>query len=498
MMKMASIVKHLARWVKFPRPALAILGVRNDLHEDFMQTAISSTINPSSRHEGVRGGERDAMTGLWNRSVMQKLAEPMALHSRLHGGYLAVVWLDLDRFQHINHALGDVGGDHVIRIVAERIRLSAVPAGELIRVGNDEFVVLIPGCSHRLAIRYCRTWLREVRKPLRIGGESFRLSASIGLALWRDGERMSTVLARADHARSLAKTNGGDRIAYVGGLDDEALVVVGAREHLRIENALHDALDADSLEQAYQPLVTATGEIEAVEALVRCGSDWKYSVAPARLVQIAEASGKIVQLGKWALRLGIRRAEWLMAHGLPTKVAINVSAAQIGSASFSSMLNRMLDDSVLPPDLLELELTESTFFGASTIVWENLRAIRKAGISLAIDDFGTGYSSLASLRDIPATKIKLDRSFIARLPGDDRTYSIVTALTRLAHELGMRVVAEGIETTAQAVAIVAAGVDAFQGFHYAPPMTADELLAWLARRVPAANDPHRSWRRQDD
>ncbi|WP_319240146.1 EAL domain-containing protein [uncultured Propionivibrio sp.] len=462
-----------------------------------MQTAIPSTIAPSSRHEAVRGDERDAMTGLWNRSVMQKLAEPMALHSRLHGGYMAVVWLDLDRFQHINHALGDAGGDHVIKIVAERIRLSASPAGELIRVGNDEFVVLIPGCSHRLAIRCCRTWLREVRKPLRIGGESFRLSTSIGLALWRDGERMSTVLARADHARSLAKTNGGDRIAYIGGLDVEA-VVVGAREHLRIENALHDALDADSLEQAYQPLVTATGEIEAIEALVRCGSDWAYSVAPARLVQIAEASGKIVQLGKWALKLGIRRAEWLMAQGLPTKVAINVSASQIGSASFSSMLNRMLDDSVLPPDLLELELTESAFFGASTIVWENLRAIRKAGVSLAIDDFGTGYSSLASLRDIPATKIKLDRSFIARLPGDDRTFSIVTSLTRLAHDLGMCVVAEGIETTAQAVATVAAGVDAFQGFHYAPPMTADELLGWMARRVPAADDHHRSRRRNDD
>lgn len=254
-----------------------------------------------------------------------------------------------------------------------------------------------------------------------------------------------------------------------------------AREELSIESTLHEALETGGFCLHYQPFIRASGTIEAVEALMRCKLNGE-NISPMKFIPVAEKTGVIIRLGEFSLLQGAMHARALQDAGHETKVAINVSRAQLVSPAFTQALHAALLCSNASPGLIELELTESLFMDISDTVQQNLKEILATGVSLSIDDFGTGYSCLASLKDIPARKLKLDRAFVTVLPDDRRALSVVKAVTQLGHELGMTIVAEGCENQQQIDVLLAAGVDAIQGFFYAKPMPETELLSWLIAR----------------
>jgi EAL domain-containing protein (putative c-di-GMP-specific phosphodiesterase class I) len=290
------------------------------------------------------------------------------------------------------------------------------------------------------------------------------------------------MLERAERAMFAAKTKGGNGIVCSGEEPIPGrLGIILAREEISIESKLHTALETGGLCLYYQPIIRANGQIEAVEALMRCSVNGE-NIPPGKFIPVAEKTGLVIRLGEWSLLQGATHARLLQDAGYQTKVAINVSRAQLISSKFTQALHAALICSNVKPELVELELTESLFMDISEIVQNNLKNAISAGVSLAIDDFGTGYSCLSNLKDIPAKKLKLDRAFVTVLPENRRALAVVKAMTILGHELGMTVVAEGCEKQEEIDALFDVGVDAIQGFFYAKPMPEESLLPWLQAR----------------
>jgi diguanylate cyclase (GGDEF)-like protein len=421
----------------------------------------------------------DPITGFQNRNAgLQAVARAVA-EANSRRSLLAVLWVDMDRFRQVNDSFGHAGGDSVIVRIAERIRSCVSTPGEFLRMGSDEFVVLIPGLDRIGAEQLAGKLLLEIDMPMPIDDILIRPSASIGIALVQVDDYPLGLLERADRAMIEAKRQGGNRIVISG---DEPIAgrlgVQLAREELAIESALHAALESGGLQMEFQPIIRQDGSVEAVEALMRCNAHG-LMIPPEKFIPVAEKTGLIFRLGEWSLLQGAQCAALLREQCTTTKVAINVSRVQLTSTSFMQALHGALICANVAPALIELELTESLFMDLSATVQANVRGARAAGVGLAIDDFGTGYSCLSSLKDLPATKLKLDRAFIGVLPRDRRAFAIVRAMTQLARDLGMIVVAEGVETKEQLDACEAAGVDATQGFFNACPMSGEALMLWM-------------------
>lgn len=432
----------------------------------------------------MNSSQFDPVTGLLNRNAGLQVAVRMCSSVTDEDMPLVAMWLDLDRFQQINQSFGHRGGDEVISKIAHRIRSTIKVPVELSRMGGDEFLCLFGDLDEPDAEQLAQELLRTIGEPLPVDDILFRPSVSIGIAFHVLDEAPLAWLERADRALIEAKRQGGNRIVISG---DEPvpgrLGVLLAREELGIESDLHTALETGGLQLNFQPIVRLDGRIEGVEALMRCNANGRQ-IAPAKFIPVAEKTGLIVRLGEWCLLQGGHYAARLHREGIPAKVAINVSRAQLTSSKFIQALHGTMVCTDVAPELIELELTESLFMDVSDVVQANLRSARSIGVGLAIDDFGTGYSCLANLKDLPATKLKLDRAFVCVLPEDQRAFSVVKAMTQLARELGMTVVAEGVETQGQKDALAEAGVDAIQGYFLARPMTEDALLAWLKQRSP--------------
>lgn len=397
---------------------------------------------------------------------------------------LAALWIGLDRLKQINQSFGHQGGDIVILQITQRLREKTGGRSEWYRMGGDEFVCLLPDTNADQARKFAAELIQVIEAPLRFGELLLHPSASIGVVVLEENEDSFMFLERADHAMSAAKRQGGGRIVVSGEEPTPGRMgILLAREELAIESQLHEALENGGLALHYQPIVSLDGHIEGVEALMRCTTG-NGSIPPGKFIPVAEKTGLVTRLGEWSLLTGTGFARELANAGLRTKVAINVSRAQLISPKFSQALHAALMCSNVSPELIELELTESLFMDISEVVQANLRAAREAGVSLAIDDFGTGYSCLANLKDIPATKLKLDRAFVIVLPHDRRAFAVVKAMTQLGRELGMTVVAEGVEEMNQLDALREAGVDAIQGYIHARPMPKENLLTWLKERNP--------------
>ncbi|WP_298598348.1 putative bifunctional diguanylate cyclase/phosphodiesterase [Zoogloea sp.] len=424
----------------------------------------------------------DPITGFLNRGAGLSVARRLVDEAAAGRQPISVLWLDIDRFQNVNASFGHRGGDRVIANVASRLRGVLPDGGVCARMGSDEFLVLLPGWQ-LVAMRGLAARLAEALElPVPMGGVMLHPTASIGLAGLLPGEHCHRFLERADRAMLDAKRQGGNRLV----VSEDSMLADGhslclVREELAIEADLHRALDKGWLSLDFQPVLRFDGRLEAVEGLMRCRVDGR-SLPSGRFIPVAEKTGLIVRLGEWSLLQGARFAARLRDEGRPTRVAINVSRAQLTSPSFLPALHGALLCAGIDPALLELELTESLVMENTELVQAHLRRIRETGVGLAIDDFGTGYSSLSCLMDLPATKLKLDRSFVQVLPDDPRAFAVVRAMSRLARELGMAMVAEGVETEAQLTALRAADVDAVQGFVWAGPMNEQALLAWLEER----------------
>jgi diguanylate cyclase (GGDEF)-like protein len=424
----------------------------------------------------------DSLTSFLDRRGCLRAAVRLVELCRREHRPLSALWLDLDRFKQVNESFGHLGGDAVIAKVAARVSTILSGRAEVSRMGGDEFVFLIPGCERKQAEEIAAELLRAVTDAIEIGSIRIRPSGSIGLAILDDQEDALSFIERADRAMIEAKRLGGGRHVVSG--DEQVPGRVGvllAREELVIESQIHAALECGGLTLHYQPIIRLDGSIEAAEALMRCNVDG-VSLPPAKIIPVAEKTGLVVRLGEWSMLNAAQHARRLRDQGLATKVAVNVSRAQLTAPRFVEALYAAIYYADVAPDLLELELTESLFMDISDVVQSNLLAAREAGVALAIDDFGTGYSCLANLKDIPATKLKLDRAFVRVLPDDKRALSVVRAITQLGQELGMTIVAEGVETREQHDALADAGVDAVQGFFHARPMDAEALVRWLRAR----------------
>lgn len=424
----------------------------------------------------------DSLTSFLDRRGCLRATVRLVESSRREQRALAALWLDLDRFKQVNESFGHLGGDAVIAKVAGRLSRVLSGRAEISRMGGDEFVLLLPGCDRKQAEEIALDLLRAVSEPLEIGNIRIHPSGSVGVATLDDSEDPLAFIERADRAMIEAKRLGGGRHVVSG--DEQVPGRVGvllAREELLIESQIHAALDAGSLTLHYQPIICLDGRIEAAEALMRCFIDGE-SIPPGKIIPVAEKTGLVVQLGEWSMLHAARQARRLHDLGLPTKLAVNVSRAQLTAPRFVEALHSAICCADIMPHLIELELTESLFMDVSPVVQSNLTAAREAGVSLAIDDFGTGYSCLANLKDIPATKLKIDRAFVKVLPEDRRALSVVRAISQLGRELGMTIVAEGVETEAQHRCLEDVGVDAIQGYLHARPMEAESLLGWLRGR----------------
>lgn len=421
----------------------------------------------------------DSLTGLLDRQGCLSTARRLAANARRSRQPLYALWLNIDRFRLINGSLGISGGDAVIAQLAGGMQGRLQHRAHLARMGSDDFLLLASGYADGEATLLAAELMALIKQPIRFGTVTLHPTCSIGMASLEYAEEAETLLQRAELAMFEAKRQGGDQMVIVG--EEQLPGWLGiklAREELDIEDKLHAALDSGGLYLQFQPVLRFDSTVESVEALMRCEVNGEL-VSPNIFIPVAEKTGLIVRLGEWCLLKAAMQAKRLSEAGINTKVAVNVSRAQLTAPKFSKTLYSALVISGVAPELIELEITETLFMDVSELVQSHLRDAIQMGVSLAIDDFGTGYSCLATLKDIPASKLKIDRAFIAPLADDSRVFAMVKAITQLGHELGMTVVAEGVENQAQLGRLQEAGVDAIQGFLHTRPMNEDELLDWL-------------------
>ena len=421
----------------------------------------------------------DSLTGLPNRQRFKdRLATSIAGTQRA-GRSLAIAVFDLDHFSAINHSRGSGVGDWLLTEVARRIAaVASQSAATLARLDGDEFAVLIEHVAARLeAQTVAAAILAAFEEPMQVNGMALRVRASIGVSVWPDdGRRSDDLLAHAEVAMTIAKERGGSQaLFFEPGMTDSM------HERLAQENDLRRALAAQEFELYYQPEISIkTGRIVAAEALLRWRHPSKGIIGPNSFIPLAEETGLMIPLGEWALREACRQARaWQVDLGTSFPVAVNLSATQFRQPNVLAMIRAALADAGLDAGALEIELTESVLMTNPEESAGVLKQLRRMGVSVAIDDFGTGYSSLSYLRRFPIDKLKIDRSFIRDLTISRTDESIVRAIVSLARSVGLRVVAEGIESAEQLELVTRLECDQWQGYHCSAPQTAAGFEAML-------------------
>jgi diguanylate cyclase (GGDEF)-like protein len=410
---------------------------------------------------------QDALCGLPNRRRLGECVAQALGTARREGTGFALLFIDLDRFREINDSLGQDVGDRVLQTAAQRIQACLRTDDVLARLGGDQFVALVHLADTTSAEVTARRVLNAVAQPSDLDGTPFTLTCSIGIALAPShGEDLGELLRHAEEAVRIVKSKGRAHCRLY-----QARAEVDRRLHMKLDHAMRQALVSGRFRLHYQPQIDlASGQVIGAEALLRWRDPEMGEISPGRFIPAAEDSGFIVAIGDWVLGQAVRQAALWHSRGTPIPIAINVSALQFQQAHFVDRVASVLAVSGLPARLLELELTESILVHDADEALQRLHALAKLGVQLSIDDFGTGYSSLAYLKRFPIDKLKIDRSFINGLPADDRDAGIVRAIVQMAAALSMKVIAEGVETTAQRDFLRAVGCDEFQGFLFAPAL----------------------------
>ncbi len=427
----------------------------------------------------------DMLTGLANRFSLDARLQQSLADSRRNGHGLAVLFLDLDRFKHINDSLGHQVGDQLLRQVAERLRTTVRDADIVARQGGDEFVVVVQGIGDSAhAAHVAQKILGRLSAPYLADGSELHTTPSIGIALYPDdGEDAAALLRCADTAMYHAKAHGRANFQFYTEEMNRS-----ATERLDLERKLRRALQQQEFELWYQPQLAARdGQVTGVEALVRWRHPEDGLIAPARFIPLAEETGLIVDLGSWVLGEACRQARrWLDAGLPPLRMSVNLSTRQLMHAGLADAVSAALAETRLPPALLELEITESSVMERPDDAIPVLDGLKQLGVELAIDDFGTGYSSLSYLKLFPLDHLKIDRSFVSDIKHDPNDAAIVAAAVSLAHNLGLSVIAEGVESAVQVERLVELGCDELQGYHFSKPLPTDAVHDWLRTRMEAA------------
>lgn len=422
----------------------------------------------------------DTLTGLPNRLLLVDRMRQATAHLGRKNSPVAVLFIDLDRFKDINDTLGHAAGDRLLQEVAERLGNCVREGDTVARLSGDEFVVLLAGLNDvRDAALVADKIVTTVSSPCRIGGSELRVSPSIGIAVFPgDGHDIDELLRNADTAMYHAKQEGRGRFSFFASSMNEA-----ASRRLAVGGALQQAIQQDEFLLHYQPKVSAkSGEICGFEALIRWPQADGVWIPPSQFIPIAEETGRIEQIGNWALREAARQIKcWRAESDFCCPVAVNVSASQFRKDSVARNIEAALQESNIPANLLEAELTESAVMTDPVKAIQALHEIRNLGVTISIDDFGTGYSSLAYLKRFPLDKLKIDAAFVRDIASDPDDAAIVLAIISLAHSLGLTVIAEGVETAEQVAFLVENECDEMQGHFFSKPVPTDEALQLLKR-----------------
>lgn len=439
----------------------------------FIGTLQDITHQKEQEAQIIYQASHDRLTGLPNEVSFQEVLRDALIAD---GGReaLAALYLDLDGFKPINDELGHHAGNQVLVTVARRMKELTAPEATVARLVGDEFGLLIPGYKSRSdVIKLAETILIRLAQPIDVGGQMVHISASIGIACnCVPLDAPHELLQFADIAREAAKRQGKNTWHWYNGKKAERSI-----DSVNLRHDIHTALQENQFEIHYQPLVDAvTGRMRSVEALVRWHHPTRGMISPGEFIPLAERTGQIIPLGLWILRQAcIEMAEFNARRESELPVAINISSLQFIRDGFLDDVRRALEETGFSPKLLELEVTESVLLDGTKPVIELMEALKALCISVALDDFGTGFSSLSYLRDLPANKLKLDRSFVEKVSTDNRVAAIVQGVITMAHHMDMVVVAEGIETREQQENLARRHCDVLQGYLFARPMPLADL-----------------------
>lgn len=419
----------------------------------------------------------DALTGLPNRSLLQTRADQAIATVTREAEWLAVLFIDLDRFKHVNDSLGHSAGDDLLRQVAARIQSVLRESDIAGRQSGDEFVVVLPGCDANEVTLVAERLLQLLAEPFSLAGTSLQVSGSIGIAMYpNDGRDMETLMGRADMAMYQAKSSGRGRFHFYSSEINRL-----AQERLQMEGALRQAIRQGGLHLHYQPQIDlADGRLYGIEVLARWTHAELGEVPPVRFIALAEECGLIVELGHWAVQEACRQlAEWRAAGLRVPVISVNLSPTSFHNLDLPGFLAKTLQANALLPEDLTLELTESILLDSNPSTMKVLDELHRQGIRLSLDDFGTGYSSLSYLRRLPISELKLDRSFVFDLEHDEATRALSSAILGIGKSLQLTVVAEGVENEVQHRLLCEQGYPVAQGYLYSRPLAAQEFAQWL-------------------
>ncbi|MBI3595389.1 MAG: EAL domain-containing protein [Nitrospirae bacterium] len=424
----------------------------------------------------------DSLTGLPNRLLFEDRLSMAISQARRTEAMLAILFIDLDRFKVINDTLGHNIGDQLLKVLGERLTHCMRDGDTVARMGGDEFTVLLPVIESKYdAIRAAERIFNVLRPVFNLENHELYISGSIGIAIYPEcGDDPQTLLKNADIALYQVKDQGGDNNSqvYSSTMDHSSV------ERLSLESALRQAITRDELILNYQPTFhLLTGALTGMEALVRWNRPHVGTVSPGAFIPIAEESGLILPIGKWVLNAACQQLKSWQATGVePLSVAVNLSARQIHQGDLLEEVTRVLNTTGLSPRYLELELTESLLMKNTDAIIRLLHQLSDMGIQLSIDDFGTGYSSLSYLKRFPIHKLKIDQSFVRNITTDTNDAVIAQTIIRMAHSLGLRAVAEGVETLDQLNLLRSLECDEAQGFYFSKPLPHEEFKNLLTHK----------------
>jgi diguanylate cyclase (GGDEF)-like protein/PAS domain S-box-containing protein len=448
----------------------------NMLHYVAVFSDITSIKQSQSQLEHL--AHHDSLTNLPNRLLFEDRLQHAISQSKRQGRQLAVLFLDLDRFKNINDTLGHAMGDELLKEVAKRLLDILRDDDTAARLGGDEFTVLVENLEDPSQAAVVAAKIQESFKtPYQIAGRELHVTTSIGISIYpEDGQSVADLTKNADAAMYQAKEQGRNNYRYY-----TSELTRTAFERLLLETELRSALKKDQLLLYYQPQISLkNGQMTGAEAVLRWHHPRLGIIPPARFIPLAEESGLIHEIGHWVLKEACEQTRYLYKQGLfQGRMAVNLSVRQIMQTDLILRFEQIIADSECPPDMLQLEVTEGIFMGQMKQSVPVLDVFKKLGVSIAIDDFGTGYSSLSYLKQLPIDKLKIDRSFIRDLPNDSDAIAITQAIIALGKNLGLHIVAEGVETLAQQALLQKMGCEEGQGYLYSPPVPANAFEEML-------------------
>lgn len=455
-------------------------------HDELTAIAVHLAGIAIERHraeERIRHMARhDALTGLPNRLLLDAEFPAILEEAKAGENDLGIAFLDIDNFKVINDSLGHATGDELLKLVASRVTESLAGEGMAVRVGGDEFIILLSGQGAESLIERFEAMRHAVAAPITLAGMTFQVTCSMGMACFpQHGEDPSELVANADAAMYRAKESGRDALEIFS-----AEMAETARKKLVLIEEMRRALEEGQFVLHFQPQADmVTGKVFGAEALVRWNHPAHGLISPADFIPLAEETGLIVPLGDWILKEACRQCKaWQQDGHDPIVVSVNVSARQFKEKGWAVRVASVLDECGLDPRYLELEVTESLIMQDLAGALQRMRELKALGVKLSIDDFGTGYSSLSALKSFPVSQLKIDRSFLADIPGDVDNMAITSAIISLAQKLGLEVIAEGVETEEQARFLLDSGCVNIQGYLFARPVSANEFHAFLTAPQP--------------